>query len=210
MKHKDPSSDMNGKKTKADGKGDGADKEEEGYDDSDEKDEKNKKDDKKYDKTDDKATTPGTTASAANPSRDYSSTLWMAQPYGASWKAPKIVPPAMGYSIRLTHRNGADTYFHYFEVVKAGDPRSSKSNVGEPLVMPQKGDLPQDKGSIIKPATPPNLLLAEPKAAPKRVASNNPPLAVAAPPPVAAADVESRQADILGTVLTLFGAVYLL
>ncbi|KAF9112217.1 hypothetical protein BGX27_003772 [Mortierella sp. AM989] len=272
--------------------------EKEGHDDGEEKDGKTKKDgkdvaDEKSDKdvTDEKdgkapadagkkddkaATAPVSTAPSSNPSRDYSSSLWMVQPYGASvweqgrdyiiswgpnpdpvlaknlkaktlvdvhlmqgtaenlrevaviksgvdsstnmyqWKVPKTVTPAKDYSIRLTHGTEVDTYSHYFEVVKAGDTRSSKSNVGEPLQMPQKGDLPQDKGSIIKPSTPPNPFPAEPKTGPKTPAPVNPP-PVAAPPvtakPIAhaSAATESRQsANIMVIALTLFGAVYML
>ncbi|KAG0198954.1 hypothetical protein BGX33_011958 [Mortierella sp. NVP41] len=74
------------------------------------------------------------------------------------WTVPTTVAPATDYSIRLSHPDDLDTYSHYFEVVMADDPRSSKSNVGEPLQMPQKGDIPQplNKGPINKPASPPN------------------------------------------------------
>ncbi|KAG0239500.1 hypothetical protein B0O80DRAFT_492288 [Mortierella sp. GBAus27b] len=129
------------------------------------------------------------------------------------WTIPASVVPAKDYSIRLTHQGDVDTYSHYFEVVKAGDPRSNKSNVGEPLQMPQKGDTPQHtgKGPMIKPAAPPNPLPADNKPAPAKPVDSTPP---AAAKPVdhksAAVDNSHKNANMLGIALTLFGAVYLL
>ncbi|KAG0249160.1 hypothetical protein BG011_009557 [Mortierella polycephala] len=129
------------------------------------------------------------------------------------WTVPATIPPADDYSIRLTHPGKLDAYSHYFEVVEAGDSRSSKSNVGEPLQMPQASNvlLPSDKGSkgpIIKPATPPNPFPADVKSKPV-----NPVSAPAGAKPAAqsAAMGETQQnANMLAFALTLFGAVYLL
>ncbi|OAQ33885.1 hypothetical protein K457DRAFT_15088 [Linnemannia elongata AG-77] len=122
------------------------------------------------------------------------------------WLVPTTVTPATDYSIRMSHAGDVDTYSHYFEVVKAGDPRSNKSNVGEPLQMPQKGDMPQplNKGPI-KPASPPNPI----PAAPSKPAS---PPAVAKPAVHASsAHSETHQgANMLAFAMTLFGAVYFL
>ncbi|GJJ74131.1 hypothetical protein EMPS_06489 [Entomortierella parvispora] len=117
------------------------------------------------------------------------------------WTVPATVPLAKDYSIRITHAGDLDTYSHYFEIVKAGDPRSTKSNVGEPLQMPKKGDSPQslNKGPI-KPAAPPNPLPGD-KAA-------TPPDAAKPAKPVNAAD--SMSPNIMAFALTLFGAVYFL
>ncbi|KAF9140699.1 hypothetical protein BGX30_006137 [Mortierella sp. GBA39] len=208
---------------------------------------------------------------AANPSvpRDYSSPLWLVQPFGSSiwaqgetyvvswgpnpdpvyakafgpkapvdirlmqgppdnlkevavlskgvdsslhkyeWLVPTTVTPATDYSIRISHASDVDTYSHYFEIVKAGDSRSNKSNVGEPLQMPQKGDMPQplNKGPT-KPALPPNPFPAAPTASSKPVS----PPAVAKPAVHASsAHSETHQgANMLAFAMTLFGAVYFL
>lgn len=104
----------------------------------------------------------------------------------------------------MSHASDVDTYSHYFEVVKAGDPRSKKSNVGEPLQMPQKGDMPQplNKGPI-KPASPPN-----PVPAP---AATSKPVSPVAKPAVHASSAHSeihQGANMLALAMTLFGAVY--
>ncbi|KAF9962496.1 hypothetical protein BGZ70_008030, partial [Mortierella alpina] len=52
------------------------------------------------------------------------------------WTVPASMPVAIDYAIRI-HRGPVDTYSHYFEIVKAGDTRSSKSNLGEPEEMPR-------------------------------------------------------------------------
>ncbi|KAF9157051.1 hypothetical protein BG015_007577 [Linnemannia schmuckeri] len=123
------------------------------------------------------------------------------------WLVPTTVTPATDYSIRITHAGDVDTYSHYFEIVKAGDPRSSKSNVGEPLQMPQKGDMPQLNKGPIKPAPPPNPFPA-PAASSKPVS----PSAVAKPAAHASsAHSETHQgANMLAFAMTLFGAVYFL
>ncbi|KAF9986151.1 Mediator of RNA polymerase II transcription subunit 7 [Modicella reniformis] len=130
------------------------------------------------------------------------------------WTVPTTVAPAKDYSIRLTHENQIDTYSHYFEVVKPGDLRSNKSNVGEPLQMPQKSDIPNhaNKGPIPKPAAPPNPVPVDSKPTTLNPpATNAPPVAAKPAAHKSGAAVESRQnANMLGFVLTLFGAVYLL
>ncbi|KAG0096667.1 hypothetical protein BGZ93_004158 [Podila epicladia] len=128
-----------------------------------------------------------------------------------TWTVPTTVPPAKDYSIRLAHEGQIDTYSHYFEIVAAGDPRSSMSNVGEPLEMPQMGDVPKPLGDVPqpldknpKPNTPPN-----PPPANKPAATAQP----AAAKPVkhiSAAVVGSQSANMLAFAMTLFGAVYLL
>lgn len=131
------------------------------------------------------------------------------------WTVPATVPPAKDYSIRISHTGDLDTYSHYFEIAKAGDPRSTKSNVGEPLELPEKGDSPQPLnkgpvtgpvtgpvvGPVIKPATPPNPLPADNKPVPP---------AAAKPVKPASAAMDSKTPNIMAFVLTLFGAVYLL
>ncbi|KAF9545261.1 hypothetical protein EC957_011134 [Mortierella hygrophila] len=125
------------------------------------------------------------------------------------WLVPTTVTPATDYSIRISHASDVDTYSHYFEVVKAGDSRSNKSNVGEPLQMPQKGGVPQplNKGPT-KPALPPNPFPAAPAASSKPVS----PPAVAKPVVHASsAHSETHQgANMLAFAMTLFGAVYFL
>ena len=117
------------------------------------------------------------------------------------WTVPATVTPANDYTIRITHAGDLDTYSHYFEIVKAGDPRSSKSNVGEPLEMPKKGDTPQDlnKG---KPAAPPNPF---PDGKPATPATDP-----AAKPVKENAATDSKSPNIMAFALTLFGAVYFL
>lgn len=114
------------------------------------------------------------------------------------WTVPTTVTPATDYSIRLTHEGQVDTYSHYFEIVLAGDPRSSKSNVGEPLELPKKSDLPETK---TKPAAPPNPFPADKSASPP---------AAAKPTAHVSAAVGVQSANMLAFAMTLFGAVYLL
>ncbi|KAF9316667.1 hypothetical protein BG003_001691 [Podila horticola] len=140
-----------------------------------------------------------------------------------TWTVPTTVPPALDYSIRLKHEGQIDTYSHYFEIVAAGDPRSSKSNVGEPLEMPMIGDVPQpqsqplDKQPLDKQPLDKQPLdkLPKPNAPPNPPPSNKP--AAAAPPTAAkpvthasAAVAGSQSANMLAFAMTLFGAVYLL
>ncbi|KAF9922244.1 hypothetical protein FBU30_007683 [Linnemannia zychae] len=123
------------------------------------------------------------------------------------WLIPETIPPATDYSIRLSHGSDVDTYSHLFEIVKAGDARSNKSNVGEPLLMPQMGDTPQplNKGPAPKPALPPNPLPANPPPSASTPVVGKP--AVHA----SGAHSESHQgANMLAFALTLFGAVYFL
>ncbi|KAF9901377.1 hypothetical protein EC991_006228 [Linnemannia zychae] len=127
------------------------------------------------------------------------------------WLVPTTVTPATDYSIRMSHAGDVDTYSHYFEVVKAGDARSNKSNVGEPLQMPQKGDMPQplNKGPINKPASPPNPVPAPAANTPASPAS----APAAAKPAVHASSAHSEThqgANMLAFAMTLFGAVYFL
>ncbi|KAG9322024.1 hypothetical protein KVV02_003413 [Mortierella alpina] len=131
------------------------------------------------------------------------------------WTVPANVPLAKNYAIRI-HRGPLDTYSHYFEIVKTGDARSSKSNVGDPEELPQKGDLPMplNKGPGPKPAGPPN-------------PPPNPPPAVAKPDPLAtkptipdtaakpitpssAAVSEVKGANMLAFAMALFSAAYFL
>ncbi|KAF9582559.1 hypothetical protein BGW38_000061 [Lunasporangiospora selenospora] len=138
--------------------------------------------------------------------------------HSLQWKVPMTLVPAKDYTVRLTHEGSLDTYSHYFEVVKAGDARSSKSNVGEPLELPKKGDVPmplnKTPGAIIKPAQPPNPIPADatkpvtPGApAPAPPANGNTAKPVAHP---SAAESLHRQANILTGTLAFFGAVFFL
>ncbi|KAG0349231.1 hypothetical protein BG004_000455 [Podila humilis] len=122
------------------------------------------------------------------------------------WTVPTTLALAKDYSIRLTHEGQVDTYSHYFEVVKAGDARSSKSNVGEPLQLPKKGDQPQplNKGSMIKPVAPPNPFPSE------KTAAKVPPVAAKPAAHKSAAVGGIQHANVLALAMTLFGAVYLL
>ncbi|KAG0319379.1 hypothetical protein BGZ97_002247 [Linnemannia gamsii] len=209
-------------------------------------------------------------AGATNPSipRDYSSPLWLVQPFGSSiwaqgetyviswgpnpdpvyaealkantlveirlmqgppdnlreiavlssgvdssihmleWLVPTTVPPANDYSIRMSHTGDIDTYSHYFEIVTAGDPRSNKSNVGEPLQMPQKGN-GSDSASKepTKPALPPNPFPVP--ATPSKPLT--PPPTVAKSAHASSAHSETHQgANMLALAMALFGAVYFL
>ncbi|KAF9206906.1 hypothetical protein BGZ49_001570 [Haplosporangium sp. Z 27] len=135
------------------------------------------------------------------------------------WTVPTSATPAKDYTIRISHGNDVDTYSHYFEIVKAGDPRSSKSNVGEPIVMPQKGDAPKplDKGGIIKPAAPPNPFPSQKSntsngaGQSKPSASSTPGTPAAAKPAVHTSGARDTQsANILAFVMTLLAAVYFL
>ncbi|KAF9192750.1 hypothetical protein BGZ51_004918 [Haplosporangium sp. Z 767] len=126
------------------------------------------------------------------------------------WTVPATLPAGKDYTIRISQEGKVDTYSHYFEIVEAGDPRSSKSNVGEPLQLPKKGDVPRplNKGPTIKPATPSNPLPTEKPAIP-----NLPPTdsnTAAKPKASVSAASETRNANILAFVMTLFGAVYFL
>ncbi|KAF9954302.1 hypothetical protein BGZ72_004692 [Mortierella alpina] len=128
------------------------------------------------------------------------------------WTVPTTIPPANDYSIRLSHDGVLDTYSHYFEISAAGDARSTPSNVGLPLEMPQKGDVvvtnPLD--NKIKPATPYNPVPEDVKP----VEEPKPEVPVAAKPVTHVASGalgETHQnANMLAFALTLFGAVYLL
>ncbi|KAG0317031.1 hypothetical protein BGZ99_006538 [Dissophora globulifera] len=124
------------------------------------------------------------------------------------WTVPTSVAPAKDYTIRITQAGKLETYSHYFEVVKAGDPRSTKSNVGEPILLPQKGDMPQplNKG---KTAPPPNPFPEDNKPDVSSKPGSAPP-PDAKPVTHASSASETRSANILAFALTLFGAVYLL
>ncbi|KAF9936308.1 hypothetical protein BGZ67_002477 [Mortierella alpina] len=131
------------------------------------------------------------------------------------WTVPTTVPPANDYSIRLSHDGVLDTYSHYFEISAAGDARSSPSNVGQPLEMPQKGDVvvtnpPLDNKS--KPASPPNPVPEDIKPVPVDEPKADVPVAAKPVSHVASgAFGETHQnANMLAFALTLFGAVYLL
>ncbi|KAF9916599.1 hypothetical protein BX616_003377 [Lobosporangium transversale] len=129
------------------------------------------------------------------------------------WTVPTALKPANDYTIRVSHEKDLDTYSHYFEIVKAGDPRSSKSNVGEPIQLPQKGDSAQtlDKGPIIKPANPPNPFPLETKDASKdKKTPNGPEVKSNNKPARASSASETQSANIMAFALTLFGAVYFL
>ncbi|KAF9383830.1 hypothetical protein BGX21_001460 [Mortierella sp. AD011] len=71
-------------------------------------------------------------------------------------------------------KSGVDESLHSFlwtvptsvtpaKIVKAGDSRSFKSNVREPIVLPRKSDAPKplDEGGVVRPAAPTNTLPAE-------------------------------------------------
>ncbi|KAF9112266.1 hypothetical protein BGX27_003704 [Mortierella sp. AM989] len=127
------------------------------------------------------------------------------------WTVPASITPSKDYAIRISYDNDVDTYSHYFEIVKAGDPRSSKSNVGEPILLPQKGDAPKplDKGDIIKPATPSNPLPADKANATTPKPAAGAPIA-AKPAAHTSAARDTQSANILAFAMTLFGAVYFL
>ncbi|KAG0266744.1 hypothetical protein BG011_001203 [Mortierella polycephala] len=125
------------------------------------------------------------------------------------WTVPATLPVGKDYTIRILQDGKVDTYSHYFEIVKAGDPRSSKSNVGEPLELPKKGDVPHplNKGPTMKPAAPSNPLPANNPATKNPVNDGN----TAAKPKVSvSAASETRNANVLAFAMTLFGAVYFL
>ncbi|KAF9364762.1 hypothetical protein BGX34_000494 [Mortierella sp. NVP85] len=179
--------------------------------------------------------TPGAADPGSAAPTDSTSPLWLAQPYGASLGPnpdpifAEAIKPKTPVDIRLMQgppeslrevavlKAAVDSNLHSFQwtvpVAKAGDPRSNKNNVGEPLQMSQKGDLPQHttKGPLIKPAAPPNPIPADNKPAAPKPAVNSPPVA-AKPVGHTSAAVEGshRSANMLGIALTLFGAVYLL
>ncbi|KAF9573024.1 hypothetical protein EC968_009074 [Mortierella alpina] len=127
------------------------------------------------------------------------------------WTVPASVPLAKDYAIRI-HRDSLDTYSHYFEIVKAGDARSSKSNVGEPEQLPQKGDVPMplNKGPGPKPAGPPN----PPPAEAKPVSPENKPTIpdMAAKPITSSSGPvsEVKGANMLAFAMALFSAAYFL
>ncbi|KAG0365201.1 hypothetical protein BC939DRAFT_447593 [Gamsiella multidivaricata] len=120
------------------------------------------------------------------------------------WTIPATVVPAKDYTIRLTHEGDLDTYSHYFEIVAAGDPRSSKSNVDEPLQMPQEGDAPEPatKESTINPAAPPNPLPTDSKSVMVTKSTKNISAAVG--------NGSGQSASVMAMALALFGAVYML
>ncbi|KAF9334657.1 hypothetical protein BG006_001787 [Podila minutissima] len=128
-----------------------------------------------------------------------------------TWTVPTTVPPAKDYSIRLSHQGQIDTYSHYFEIAAAGDPRSSMSNVGEPLEMPQMGDVPKPLDDVsqpldknLKPNMPPNPPPAN------KPATTAPPAAAKPVKHTSSAVVGSQSVNMLAFAMTLFGAVYLL
>lgn len=130
------------------------------------------------------------------------------------WVVPATLAPGKDYTVRITQAGKLDTYSHYFEIVPAGDKRATKSNVGAPLEIPKKGDVPHplNKGAIYQPAAPPNPFLAE-KPAGTPVANNpaSPSKPAAAKPVVnGAATSHEQNANILAFAMTLFGAVYFL
>ncbi|KAG0348841.1 hypothetical protein BG004_003988 [Podila humilis] len=144
-----------------------------------------------------------------------------------TWTIPANLPPAADYTIRLSFKegggadgkSGVDTYSHLFEISKKGDPRSTKSNVGEPLVMPQMGAVPLPElnkpkgGAIIPPAAPPNPFPAEKTTTPPILNANEP----AAAKPVSHVSsgdslhhISSSRSSIVGLAMALFGSVFLL
>ncbi|KAG0360727.1 hypothetical protein BGZ54_009414 [Gamsiella multidivaricata] len=132
------------------------------------------------------------------------------------WMVPTSVEPAKDYTIRVTHEGEIDTYSHYFEVAKAGDPRSSKSNVGEPIKLPQKGDQ-LDKEGDTKPDAPSNSSPEESTAndAPPNSSSEESTISAShviggAAAMHASAASETLSANMLAFAMTLFGAVYFL
>ncbi|KAF9142133.1 hypothetical protein BGX30_003319 [Mortierella sp. GBA39] len=130
------------------------------------------------------------------------------------WLVPATLAPGKDYTIRITQGGKLDTYSHYFEVVPAGDKRASKSNVGAPLEIPMKGDVPKplNKGPIIQPVAPPNPFPADkPATAPVANNSSSPSKPAAAKPVVnRAATSHEQNANIMAFAMTLFGAVYFL
>ncbi|KAF9186026.1 hypothetical protein BGZ51_002270 [Haplosporangium sp. Z 767] len=131
------------------------------------------------------------------------------------WTVPATIPPANDYAIRLSHPGNLDAYSHYFEVVKAGDPRSSKSNVGEPLLMPQADGVSRSsdkgtKGTIFKPASPPNPFPAGGKPVPFNPVPATAPVGTKPAAHSGAMGETQQNANMLAFALTLFGAVYLL
>ncbi|KAF9952347.1 hypothetical protein BGZ72_006349 [Mortierella alpina] len=128
-----------------------------------------------------------------------------------TWTVPADVPVGTNYAIRI-NRGPVDTYSHYFEIVKAGDARSSKSNVGDPEELPQKGDapMPLNKGPGPKPAGPPNPPPAEAKPNPP---ATKPTIPDTASKPIihsSAAVSEVKGANMLAFAMALFSAVYFL
>ncbi|KAG0041044.1 hypothetical protein BGZ82_000023 [Podila clonocystis] len=123
-----------------------------------------------------------------------------------TWTIPANLAPATDYTIRLSHEGSVDTYSHFFEVSKVGDPRSTKSNVGEPLVMPQLGAVPfPEKPKGAKPASPPNPIPAD-----KAATHPDGKTPASKPATHASSSVETRSANVLGFAMALFGAVYFL
>ncbi|KAF9977043.1 hypothetical protein BGZ73_007156 [Actinomortierella ambigua] len=126
------------------------------------------------------------------------------------WKVPTTLAPAKDYSIRLMAEGGKlETYSHYFEVSPAGDKRSTKSNVGEPLEKPQMGDVSLPLGSKIAPAPPPNPVpdVKKEPAAAVPPATDKP---QAKAKPAAHSDGSEVKSNMLAFALALFGAVYFL
>ncbi|KAF9571668.1 hypothetical protein EC968_000336 [Mortierella alpina] len=130
------------------------------------------------------------------------------------WTIPTTIPPANDYSIRLSHEGALDTYSHYFEISAPGDSRSSPSNVGQPLELPQKGDVvvtnpPLDNKN--KPASPPNPVPEDIKPVVEPPKADVPVVAKPVKHIANGAFGETHQnANMLAFALTLFGAVYLL
>ncbi|KAF9933646.1 hypothetical protein FBU30_004889 [Linnemannia zychae] len=135
------------------------------------------------------------------------------------WLVPATLAPGTDYSIRVSQKGKLDTYSHYFEIAPAGDARASKSNVGEPLDIPKKDDVPQplskgEKGAISRPAAPPNPIPEDKAATATHAAGANPVPAAPTAKPAAAKPVvnaaSSQNANFLAFAMTLFGAVYFL
>ncbi|KAF9383761.1 hypothetical protein CPB97_006198 [Podila verticillata] len=121
------------------------------------------------------------------------------------WKIPADLAPAIDYTVRLSHNGSVDTYSHFFEVSKVGDPRSTKSNVGEPLVMPQLGAVPLPKATIIQPVAPPNPFPDDKTATHSDAKSPS-----TTPAAHTSSSIETKSANMLGFAMALFGAVYFL
>lgn len=131
------------------------------------------------------------------------------------WIVPASMPVATNYAIRVYRdKTPVDTYSHYFEIVKAGDPRSSKSNVGDPEELPQKGDVPMplNKGPGPKPAGPPNPPPPAPAAAKPIPLENKPTLSDTGEKPEknGASVRDVKGANMLAFAMALFCAVYFL
>lgn len=126
-----------------------------------------------------------------------------------TWTVPATLTPAHDYAIRLSHEGDLDTYSHYFEIVVKGDARSTKSNVGEPLKMPQMTGDVAPLTPLNKPAAPPNPFpVVKTNPVPVKPAAAKPAMHSSASATVAG---ESRQgANMMALAMALFGAVYFL